>query len=167
MVCGENLASPVTCTRSLLLLLGAMVFCPCPKQGEWSSWLRHPRHFCHHGLVWSMVFSESLEMFRLRPLDTAVDWREDGVLQCQAGHGRPHSCSWRWVWRLPPQPCLLCVTFTKRACWNSCLLAPCLVDRLSTDFGYLPQFLWILGPLLERSLLQVDPLSTPGSWWRL
>ena len=47
------------------------------------------------------------------------------------------------------------------------LAALCLVDRLSTDFGYLPQFVWILGPLLERALLQVDPLRTPGSWWRL
>ena len=41
------------------------------------------------------------------------------------------------------------------------------MDRLSTDFGYLPQFVWILGPLLERALLQVDPLRTLGSWWRL
>ena len=47
------------------------------------------------------------------------------------------------------------------------LAAPGLVDRLSTDFGCLPQFLWVLGHLLERALLQVDPLSTPGSWWRL
>ena len=36
-----------------------------------------------------------------------------------------------------------------------------------SDFGYLPQFVWILGPLLERALRQVDPLRTPGSWWRL
>ena len=47
------------------------------------------------------------------------------------------------------------------------LAAPCLVDRLSTDFGCLPQFVGMLGPLLERALLQVDFLRTPGSWWRL
>ena len=50
MVCGANLASHVHA-------LGPFCSCCCdgvlpmPKQGEWSSWLRHPRHFCHHGLV--------------------------------------------------------------------------------------------------------------------
>ena len=47
------------------------------------------------------------------------------------------------------------------------LAAPCLVDRLNTDFGSPPQLVWILGPLLERALLQVDPLITLGSWWTL
>ena len=47
------------------------------------------------------------------------------------------------------------------------LAAPCLVDRLNTYFGYLPQFIWILGPLLERALLSVDSLITPSSRWTL
>ena len=92
MVCGANLASHVH---------ALVPFCSCccdgvlpmPKQGEWSSWLRHPRHFCHHGMVWSMVFSESLEMARLRPLTQQS--LERGWCPSVSGRARSTSQLWR------------------------------------------------------------------------
>ena len=39
------------------------------------------------------------------------------------------------------------------------LATPCLVDRLNTDFGNLPQFVWILGPLVGKGIATSGPLD--------
>ena len=142
----------------------AMVFCPCPNRASgvlgWGI-----QGILHHGLVHSMVFSESLEMARLRPLtQQSLDrgWCpsvRQGTVDLTAARGRAFDDFHRNL-------SALC-DLQETSLLELLLTAPCLVDRLSTDFGYLPQFVWILGPLLERALLQVDPLRTPGSWWRL
>ena len=43
------------------------------------------------------------------------------------------------------------------ATWLELLLvALCMVDRLSSDFGEVDQFVWTVGPMVERVLLDVD-----------
>lgn len=44
------------------------------------------------------------------------------------------------------------------------LAAPCFQRRLSSEFGYLPQFVWVLAPLLETSLLGVNLLRGGRDW---
>ena len=169
MFCGANLASHVHA-------LGPFCSCCCdgvlpmPKQGERSSWLRHPRHFCHHGLVQSMVFSGSLEMARSRPLTQQSFERG----WCPSVSGRTRSTSQLLVevrLKTSTATCLLCVTFRKRACWNSCLqffawwIVSAPTSAISRSlFGSWALFWkghcykWLensLGPLLERALLQV------------
>lgn len=39
------------------------------------------------------------------------------------------------------------------------LAAPCMTMRLSTDFGYLAQMVWVIAPMLEEALLQCSPAS--------
>ena len=46
------------------------------------------------------------------------------------------------------------------------LAAPCLSRKLNKNFGYLPQLVWVLGPMLETLILGVNPTSPDAeSWW--
>lgn len=42
--------------------------------------------------------------------------------------------------------------------------APCLTKRLSSDFGYMAQLVWVLAPHIEAALLGVSPVSGGEAW---
>jgi hypothetical protein len=47
------------------------------------------------------------------------------------------------------------------------LSAPCVQFGMDTDFGYLSQLAWILGPMIEHASLQVTPNTADDRpWWK-
>ena len=96
MVCGANLASHVHALGPFLLLLSRWCSAPCPNRAseflvEASKAFLSSRFGPVHGV---------LRVAGNGPIETthsAVIGERMVSLQCQAGHGRPHSGSWRSV----------------------------------------------------------------------
>ena len=143
MVCGANLASHVhafgplcsCCLRwcSAHAQTGRVEFLVEASKAFLSSWFD----------LGPWVFSESLEMARLRPLTQQSLERA----WCLSVSGRARSTSQLLMEvRLKTSHrnlSALC-DFQATSLLELLLAAPCLVYRLTTDFGYLPQFVWIL-----------------------
>lgn len=154
------------CASARAFLLLALRWCSANKQTGRADYLANGMFIMLTHLFSSL--SCSLRVAGAGPLtttDTAIEGRrmvsftvENGVADLQAPrNARPGDFSRNLPGIMDDIPeCSLL---------DLLLAAPCLVKRLSTDFGYLAQMVWILAPLVEEAVLHTSPLQHGTADW--